>query len=94
MDCADNKKLIPALLSGELEETQAQAVQRHGMECRECRKELAAYEKTRDMLVRWKDLESDPAYISRFWVRAAAQERWFDRLKNGLRSVLGPRAGQ
>ncbi len=88
MDCEDIKKLVPLLADGD---SLPEDLRAHFSECEGCRKEMAAYEKTWEMLGSWKDIEPDPGYVSRFWTRLSMKKSWYESPGLTLKSFLWER---
>lgn len=73
MNCKDAKRLIPAFLDGELGVERSAAVKSHLVDCRTCRQEMAALERTMECLEAPEAIQ--PAFTLADIRRRASQRR-------------------
>ncbi len=88
MDCRDIQKMIPIYLDQELSREEFLPLEEHLKGCVICQKEFKAYQKFWDILKDWKDLEPDPAYMSRFWARLGQKTPGYKKVIRDLKLVF------
>ncbi len=75
MKCKYAKRMFSEYLDNELKPDKRQFFENHFKSCLKCKKEFEIYRKTLESLKKWKDIEPEPQYMSKFWAEIAEDEQ-------------------